>query len=391
MARDREHLAAPDILRVACITIVAWYHFWQQSWLNPGFRIGSYYVNLQQIVRSGYMIVDIMLLLSGFLLALPYARRSIDGRPVPPTGDFYARRFWRIVPSYVLTVVVVQFTYAIPRGLYPTAGAMLKDLLAHLTFTHTFFFDTYIGTALPVVLWTLAVEAQFYVLWPVIAMYYVRSPVWTCAGLAGLACAFRGWVYTQPEIAMYINQLPCMLDLYACGMLAAFIFARWDISQTPSVAARRWIAAVGMPVCFAGMLWVMYRQSAWDIDAIRRGQLIWRLPLALFGGGFLACGCLAPKGLARAVGNPLTRFLAGISYNFYIWHQFLACRLKDWHIPPYASQLPNQAGEQPWQRRYTLLCFIAAGVLATAITYLFERPIQKWGLKPNDRQKTAAP
>jgi peptidoglycan/LPS O-acetylase OafA/YrhL len=55
----------------------------------------------------------------------------------------------------------------------------------------------------------------------------------------------------------------------------------------------------------------------------------------------------------------------------------LTLRLKDWHIPAYVNDLPNQAGEQPWQSQYTLLCFAAALVLAAAITYLFEKPLAK--------------
>ena len=383
MTRNRERLAAPDVLRVACIFLVAWYHFWQQSWLDPGFRIGKYYVNLQQIIRHGYMMVDLMLLLSGFLLALPCARQMVSGAGNTRlrAGDFYVRRCWRIVPSYSLAVVAVLVFYAIPQGGYPSVRAMLKDLVTHLTFTHTFFVDTYIGTNLPVVLWTLAVEVQFYILWPIVAMLYTRKPAWTCGALIVFACAVRGWVYIRPDTTMYINQLPCMLDLYACGMAAALIFARLNASGKPSAGARRWIAALGMLACFIGMIWVMYRQPVGNYEAIRQGQLTWRLPLALLGGGFLVCGCLAPSGLSKAVGNPLTRFLAAISYNFYIWHQFLACRLKDWHIPAYEADMPNQAGEQPWQTRYTLMCFAAALVLAAAVTFLFERPIQKWGLK----------
>ena len=64
-----------------------------------------------------------------------------------------------------------------------------------------------------------------------------------------------------------------------------------------------------------------------------------------------------------------------------MWHQTLAVWLKKLHIPDYAAELPNQAGEQPWQTRYTWLCFAAALAAATAITYLWERPLARWGRK----------
>ena len=72
--------------------------------------------------------------------------------------------------------------------------------------------------------------------------------------------------------------------------------------------------------------------------------------------------------------NPLTRFLSGISFNFYIWHQFLAVQLKKLRIPPYTGSSPNQEGQQPWQSRYTLCCFAAAIIASVLITYLVEKP-----------------
>lgn len=60
-------------LRVLLVFIVSWYHFWQQSWLTPS--IGSY--SLDYLLRAGYMPVDGTILLSGFLLFLPYARAML--------------------------------------------------------------------------------------------------------------------------------------------------------------------------------------------------------------------------------------------------------------------------------------------------------------------------
>ena len=66
-----------------------------------------------------------------------------------------------------------------------------------------------------------------------------------------------------------------------------------------------------------------------------------------------------------------------ISYNIYIWHAFIVLRLKDWHIPPYSSALPNQSGEQPWQTVYTWLSILAAVIAGAAATYLIEKPCAK--------------
>ncbi len=385
-----KRLAAADVLRVASIFIVGWFHIWQQSWLDPGFRIGQYYVNLQQVVRHGYMMVDELLVLSGFLLALPAARRHIRGQLPEPAGTFYRRRLWRIVPAYYLTLALVLTLWALPRGLYPSGWAAVKDMLAHMTFLHTFSYETYLLSPMFGGLWTLAVEVQFYFLWPALSRAFLRRPGAVCGALAAAALLFRGWVFTLDDCSMAFNQLPAQLDLYACGMAAAMVFARLEARQAPGPRLRRWLAPAGMLLTFAGMVWIMYLQPVPSdgYEPIRHGQMLYRLPLGLLGGIFLTCGCLAPAGLARALGNRLTRFLADISFNFYMWHQFLALRFKDWNIPAHVSDTPNFAFEQPWQSRYTLVCFLGAALFSAALTYLWEKPLQNWGLKKG-RQNAA--
>jgi len=374
-----EKLAAADVLRVAAIGLIAWYHFWQQSWLDPGFRAGHCYVNLQQMVRHGYMMVDLMLVLSGFLLALPHARARRDTLPAPGIKSFYARRFWRIVPSYLLGVISVLFFYALPQGLYTAPDAAFRDLAAHLTFTHNLFPDLLFSTPILGVLWTVGVEVQFYLIFPLVASLYRERPGLTCLVLTLMAAVVRMWVYYNGNTAYWVNQMPCMLDLFACGMAGAAVYVRYE--DRPITEKGRWLLAFVALLCFVCILQILYIQTTGDYAIMRREQLLWRLPLGLLGGGFLVCGCLGPEGLNRLLGNPLTRFLAAISYNFYIWHQFLSTRLKDGRIPSYISENPNQTMEQPWQGRYMLCCFAVAVAVATAITYLFDRPLYKKGTK----------
>ena len=74
MSETRKRIPELDGLRVLMIFIVSWYHIWQQSWLRP--VVGSY--SLDYLVRSGYIWVDGTVLLSSFLLFLPYARAMRD-------------------------------------------------------------------------------------------------------------------------------------------------------------------------------------------------------------------------------------------------------------------------------------------------------------------------
>ena len=94
----RLHIPSLDGLRVAMVFMVSWYHIWQQSWLGPQLSLGPFCLNFEPYVRAGYMLVDGMILLSGFVLFLPYAQCMLDRSPLPRVLPFYGRRLCRVLP-----------------------------------------------------------------------------------------------------------------------------------------------------------------------------------------------------------------------------------------------------------------------------------------------------
>lgn len=369
------HAAAGDFMRVFCAFMIGWYHIWQQSWLSPRLRLGPVELNFAAPVRAGYMFVDLMLLLSGFLLYLPYA----NGKKVS-AREFYTRRALRILPSYWLCMLVMLAFSAITEGL-SNPGDLVKDVLAHLTFTHNLFRISYMQTRLNGVLWTLAVEVQFYLLLPALGPLFKRRPLACYGAMVGMALCFQKlWTRPMADTSMFINRLPNMLDVYANGMLAAHLYARLARRKDH----RALIAVLGTAACVAGawgVLRVVKAQAAIsDYAELRLGQMDHRFLLSACGALFLAGGSLSFAPVRALLSNPPIRFLSGLTFNFYIWHQWLAVRLKLWRIPPYAAaENPNVAGEMPWQLHYTLLCFAAALALSALITYGVEKPCAKWG------------
>ena len=370
----KDYAAAGDMMRVVCAGMIAWYHIWQQSWLRPALRVGSVTINLLPAVRSGYMFVDLLLMLSGFLLYLPYA----NGKE-RPARQFYARRALRILPSYWLCLAVM-LVFALLEPATPGVPPLGKDLLTHLTFTHNLFYDTYVLTRLNGVLRTLAVEAQFYLLVPALAPLFRKRPLAVYAAMVGLALCFqRLWTGQMADTTLYVNRLPNCLDTYANGMLAAHLYARLARRKR----RRGLIAALGTAACALGAwgLWRLLCDQAgiYDYALLRQGQLDRRWLFSACGALAVLGGSLSYKPVRRALSNRFVRFLAGLSFNFYIWHQWLAVHLKQWHIPPYQQPDPSLAGEMPWQLHYTLLCFAAALLVACLATYLVEKPAAKWG------------
>lgn len=369
------YAAAGDLLRVVCVGMIAWYHIWQQSWLSPTLRIGTFKLSFMAPVRAGYMFVDLMLMLSGFLLYLPWA----NGRQ-RSTRDFYARRALRILPSYWLCLTVM-LVFALSQPDFSDGERLAKDLLAHLSFTHNLFYFSYVQTRLNVVLWTLAVEVQFYLLLPALAPVFKKRPLACYLAMVSMALCFqRLWTEQLPDTTLFVNRLPNMLDAYANGMLAAHLYAYLAKQKK----RRALIAALGTLACALGA-WGIWRilgaqARVYGYEELRRGQLARRWLFSVCGAAILAGGSLSFAPLRRVFSNRVVRFLSGLSFNFYIWHQWLAVQLKVWRIPPYLAETnPNQAGEMPWQLHYTLLCFAAALLVAALTTYLVEKPAAKWG------------
>jgi len=369
----KDRLSAPDGVRVMAIGLVMWFHIWQQSWLSPDLKIGSLSLSFAPAARTGYIMVDVMLMLSGYLLFLPIAR---GGRL--RARDFYVRRAVRILPSYYLCVFVMLFAFALPNREYGTIGEMWKDLATHLTFTHTFFSDTYVHTKLNVVLWTLAIEVQFYLIFPLLARAFKARPLSCYAAMALFSVLFRSlFVERQGELNLWINQLPTMLDVYANGMLAACVASELEKIEDTRIARAFFTALTALALI--GIWRVIQAQylDSFPLDRRQMGQLHRRFELSAYGAVLLISCERSFAWIRRLFGNQVTRFLSLISYNAYIWHQALSVRLKMWKIPGYASASPNQAGEMPWQLHYTILCFLLSIVLAALITFAFERPFAR--------------
>ncbi len=109
-----KHIGVLDGIRAFSIILVVWFHFWEQSWLTPYININSVWtkylgitsIELASYVRYGFTFVDMLILLSAFCNFYPYARALILGEEWPSTREFYIKRAVRIIPWYLLSVLV---------------------------------------------------------------------------------------------------------------------------------------------------------------------------------------------------------------------------------------------------------------------------------------------
>lgn len=372
-------IPALDGLRAFFVFSVMAFHLWQQSWLTPGFRFLGRDVSLYAYLRTGYLWVDGMLLLSGFLLFLPHARAIEAKRVSPGFRGFYKRRFLRIVPTYLLNLTVVFFVVALPEKRYATLLDGVLDWLAHLSFTHPLFVFSNVFTPLNGALWTLGVEVQFYLLFPFLARVFGKMPLLTWGGAALIAVSFRAFAMAAPDSLMYVNQLPAFLDVYLNGFVLAMVFARLEHRIRDDGLSRVFMSAVAFAAVIGLSALVNHQASLREMADIRKGQMTIRFAQSVLTALLILGVSFGLGGIRLLLGNRITAFLAAISYQAYMWHQVIATQLKKWGVPKSVAKEPYLVGETAWQVSYIALTLLLTLLISSLITYLIERPLSVSG------------
>lgn len=378
------HIDVLDGVRVFAMGLVAWFHFWQQSWLTPRITFPVYFrshfgisgINIEGFVRYGFVFVDMLILLSAFCNFYPYARSIMLGEPWVDTKTFYKKRAARILPSYYFCLLVTGII-AIAGGSCRIDAFFWKDLFAHLTCTAPFFPQTYLSTNFNGVLWTVQIEVLYYILMPWLARLFRRAPVFTCIGLwfCGIASANYIVYERADQIRVLGNHMLTFAGCYANGMLLCMLYITVKGRNLENKYTRL-AASAAVVGCLFYLSRMLKSLGAGTLQII---QLQQRFELSLVFSCFLLSLPFACKALRMLFANRLMTFLAGISYNFYIWHQYIAVKLKVCRIPFWEGQTPpNMTGDRVWMWKYQILIVVAALVVAAAMTYGFEKPMAKW-------------
>lgn len=268
--------------------------------------------------------VALFFVLSGFLLFRPWVRASAQGRPGPSLRHYGHRRVRRIVPAYLITVIAVYEIYTVftPE---PNPGQSWEGLFRHLTFT-----QIYTGDYAAVVLhpglsqmWSLAVEASFYVALPALAFFVLRVMCrgrWqsrrALAGVALVAAVSPVWLVVVAAADVLPNSaamwLPAHLIWFAAGMALAVL----------ATVGARCSAIIAVPVAVALYLAVSTPiGGTFDIPYPAWTPLVKSLMYAM-----IAALVVAPVALGRrdwyskVLGSRPMAWLGEISYEIFLVH-----------------------------------------------------------------------
>ena len=381
-AVDTEHVGVLDGVRALGVLCVLWFHFWQQTWLMPIYETpflawaGIARINPDVIRRVGYLSVDLMLLLSAFVLYLPYAGNTFRSTPVDSVRVFFKKRFARIVPSY-LFAVIVMFTVAMGRGEYAGRSAFaLKDFLTHLTFTQMLFNDTFLFTAITAVMWTVCIEVAFYLVFPWLARAFQRKPLLIYATMTLVGIWFTTCI--SPAIGeprLMVNRFLTFLPVFANGMMAAHLYV-WYAERVKHKA----IPSILGTVAAIGALFAVVRMfQMCSAAGVASNQQVWQMRfrplLSLAFTAFLLGASISAKPVRKILDNRVLAAIAAVSYNRYLWHQWLIVKLCGAFGAKSGADIAAKGANAQWTITITGLAI--AFIVAALITYGIEKPMSR--------------
>lgn len=380
-----EHYPALDGIRGIAILAVMVFHFFSFGGMVTGGILDRVSA---AIASTGWVGVDLFFVLSGFLITgvLSDARGSSHF-----LRHFYTRRALRIFPLYYAVLVV--FFVVLPQ-LLPSSQVVHANTQGQLWFW-TYLSNVQItvygwhATSLYVDhFWSLAIEEQFYLVWPLLVLFLSRrAMLYTCGVVVVASLVLRLWlhVHSFPTAAYVLTA--ARMDTLAIG--AALALAIRDPAQLLTLL--RWVRPV-LATAILLLAGICVARGGLDKNDPVVGTVGFSL-LGLTFGGILLLGITAPTAtspFARLFVTAPLRALGKYSYALYVFHQPVALMLVGLGFS--AAIIPPIAGlGLPGEIVYAAFAGAISLIAAMLSWHLYEKHFLKLKDRFSHRQTDSQP
>ena len=358
--RERKHLAyAPglDGVRALAVSAVVVFHL-GATWLSGGFLGVDVFFTL-----SGFLITSI-------LLTEFYDRRRIDIK------NFYLRRARRLLPAlFTMLAAVTLITWLFARSeLHRLRG----DVVAALTYCTNWtqivwgrsYFEQLDRPSLLQHLWSLAVEEQFYVVWPLVLVACLAARRrWIVlavpAGFTALSLVLMASMFHtgQDPARVYYGSDTHISPMLIGAFVAIVVALRRQAGLSRDSATGRAVADVLSLVGFVGLAWACI-----NIDYYSAG---------LYRGGYLLVG-LGSAALIYAAGRAGTVTSRVLSWQPLVWIGQRSYAIYLWHWP--ILMLSRPGIDVKWPTWIVITLQLALTLVASDLSFRYiERPIRSRG------------
>ena len=308
-----------------------------------------------RLIPGGFIGVDIFYVISGYLIT-GLILREIENTGTLNLQQFYQRRIKRLLPTsvFVLFVTAICAMFMLPAI---TREALGRDLFAAATYISNYLFawwqndyQNLDATPSPFIhYWSLAVEEQFYVVWPIFILFlsrYGKRTVFKGVVIVSSFSLVLSIYQTQTSPIWAFYSLPTRAWELGFGALLLFIPSSvWKNRFFP------WFGVIGL--CLAAFRFD--ETTAFPgINAL--------LPVAATG---VLIGSISiwPRLFNDLSNNRISQWLGAISYPLYLWH---------WP----ALVLPSSALGRPLRIRERIFCIVLTIILAHLTSKFVETPLR---------------
>jgi len=320
------------------------------------------------VFSGGYLGVDVFFVLSGYLVT-QLLLRDVTNRGSIRFARFYSRRFRRLLPAAFVALVVTAVVFTAISSPVEVSGAVGSFKAAFLYSANWYFihhasgyFGADISTNPVLPFWSLAVEEQFYLLWPLTlgAVFVLSRRVHNRYRMRAIqlvvaagAVASAGWALSlrtgNPNHAYYGT------DARAYELLAGAL-----IALTPATVV--WAKRYGRTMAgatFVGMAALVVLASRWfSFDAIQRGLAVTVVTVVLI----VTLEAARGGWIKRLLSAPTVVYLGKVSYGTYLWHWLvILVLLRTFQPDPVAT--------------FAISCLVATA-LASLSFQILERPVR---------------